>query len=44
MLACGDSGPVWVIAGKQKADVYPSAQLRHVSFVATFDVTPAVFM
>lgn len=44
MLACGDSSLVLVTAGKPKADIYPSGQLPHVSFVATFDVTPAIFI
>lgn len=44
MLACGGTSLVLVTAGKPKADNYPSAQLPCVSFVATFDVVPAVFM
>lgn len=44
MLACGDTSLVLVTAGKPKADNYPSGQLSRISFVAAFDVTPAIFM
>lgn len=44
MLACGDTNVVLVTAGKPKADIYPSGRLPRISFVATFDVTPAIFM
>lgn len=44
MLACGGISLVLVTAGKPKADIYPSGHLPHISFVGTFDVTPAIFM
>lgn len=44
MLACGEISRVLVTAGKPKADIYPSGQLPHISFVGTFDVTSVIFM
>lgn len=34
----------WLQPGSCQPDIYPSGQLPCVSFVATFDVTPAIFM
>lgn len=44
MLACGDTTLTLVTAGKPKADIFPSGQLPRISLVATFDVTPAIFI
>lgn len=44
MLACGNACLVLVTAGKPKADIYPSGEMSHISFVATFDVTSVIFM
>lgn len=44
MLACGYTSVALVTQLQPKADIYPSGRLPHISFVATFDVTPAIFM